>query len=35
MPDLNYGGEHDFDEVLDLVEAASDGSLEAVAREHC
>ena len=34
VPDPYYGGEHGFDEVLDLVEAASDGLLEAVAREH-
>ena len=33
MPDPYSGGEHGFDEVLDLVEAASDGLLEAVARE--
>ena len=34
VPDPYYGGEHGFDEVLDLVEAASDGLLEVVAREH-
>ena len=34
VPDPYYGGKHGFDEVLDLVEAASEGLLEAVVREH-
>jgi protein-tyrosine phosphatase len=34
VPDPYYGGEEGFDEVLDLVEAASDGLLKAIMREH-
>ncbi|MEP4484929.1 MAG: low molecular weight protein-tyrosine-phosphatase [Halioglobus sp.] len=34
VPDPYYGGENGFDEVLDLIETASEGLLEAVVRER-
>ena len=34
VPDPYYGGEDGFGEVLDLVEAASDGLLEEICRAH-
>jgi len=34
VPDPYYGGESGFDHVFDLVEAASDGLLEAIRRTH-
>ncbi|MEP0202605.1 MAG: low molecular weight protein-tyrosine-phosphatase [Halioglobus sp.] len=34
VPDPYYGGENGFDEVLDLIETASEGLLKAVVRER-
>jgi len=34
VPDPYYGGDHGFDDVLDLVEAASEGLLEVFVREY-